>query len=104
MEEYTIEVVVVVLACVSKDYIEVLAALVDDGSKTDDLRACTNNDTKLEFTVLLPLYIGVIKFGSFGFHDCICLFVIIYWIEICIWSSWVEDFVAVHDGNEILGV
>ena len=87
-----------------KDDIEVLATLVDDGCKTDDLRTCADNDAELEFTILLPLYIRVIKFGSFGFHDCICLFVIIYWIEICIWSSWVEDFVAVHDGNEILGV
>ena len=57
VEEYAIEVVVVVLTCVSKDYIKILAALVDDCCKTDNLRTCTYNDTELEFTILLPLYV-----------------------------------------------
>lgn len=57
MEEYTIEVVVVVLTGMGKDDIEVLATLVDDGCKTDDLRTCADNDTELEFTILLPFYV-----------------------------------------------
>ena len=66
MVEYTIEVVVVVLTGMGEDDIEVLAALVDDGSKTDDLRACTDNDTELEFTILLPLYIRESNLGVLG--------------------------------------
>ena len=65
MEEYTIEVVVVVLTGMGKDDIEVLAALVDDSCKADDFRTCTDNDTELEFTILLPVDVGLVEFGSF---------------------------------------
>ena len=57
VEEYTIEVVVVVLTGMGKDDIEILAALVDDSCKADDLRACTDYETEFEFTVFLPLNI-----------------------------------------------
>lgn len=47
LEEYAIEVVVVVLACVGENHVEVLAALVDDGGETDDLGARADNDDQL---------------------------------------------------------
>ena len=47
LEEYAVEVVVVVLACVGENHVEVLAALVDDGSETDDLGARADNDDQL---------------------------------------------------------
>ena len=47
LEEDTVEVVVVVLACVGENHVEVLAALVDDGGETDDLGARADNDNQL---------------------------------------------------------
>lgn len=47
LEEDTVEVVVVVLACVGENNIKVLAALVDDGGETDDLGARADNDDQL---------------------------------------------------------
>ena len=32
------------------------------------------------------------------------LFLRVNWIEKCIWSSGIEDLIAVHDSNEVLGV
>ena len=99
-EEDAIEVVVIVLTGVSKDYIEILAAGVDDGCKADDLRTGSDNDTELEFTVLLPLYITIIEFGLFIVHSNL----LFYRIKECVRTIRIEDFVAVHDGNEILSV
>lgn len=47
LEEDAVEVVVVVLACVGENHVEVLAALVDDGGETDDLGARADNDNEL---------------------------------------------------------
>ena len=47
LEEDTVEVVIVVLACVGENHVEVLAALVDDGGETDDLGARADNDNQL---------------------------------------------------------
>lgn len=47
LEEDTVEVVIVVLACVGENNIKVLAALVDDGGETDDLGARADNDNEL---------------------------------------------------------
>ena len=47
LEEYAVEVVVVVLACMGENHVEVLAALVDDGGETDDLGARADNDDQL---------------------------------------------------------
>lgn len=47
LEEDTVEVVVVVLACVGENNFKVLAALVDDGGETDDLGARADNDDQL---------------------------------------------------------
>lgn len=47
LEEDTVEVVIVILACVGENHVEVLAALVDDGGETDDLGARADNDDQL---------------------------------------------------------
>lgn len=47
LEEDTVEVVIVVLARVGENHVEVLAALVDDGGETDDLGARADNDNEL---------------------------------------------------------
>ena len=47
LEEDTVEVVVIILACVGENHVEVLAALVDDGGETDDLGARADNDDQL---------------------------------------------------------
>lgn len=47
LEEYAVEIVIVVLACVGENHVEVLAALVDDGGETDDLGARADNDDQL---------------------------------------------------------
>ena len=47
LEEDTVEVVIVVLARVGENHVEVLAAFVDDGGETDDLGARANNDDQL---------------------------------------------------------
>ena len=72
-EEDAVEVVVVVLAGMGQDNIEVLAALVDDCGKADDLRACTHDNAKFQFAILLPMNIAKIKFRLF-FHN-VLLFV-----------------------------
>ena len=46
LEENTVEVVVVVLACVGENHVKVLAALADDGGETDDLGARADNDNQ----------------------------------------------------------
>ena len=61
-EEYAVEVVVVVLTCVCKDTIKVLAAFVDYGCKTDDLRTSTDNNQKFEATIILELYVAIVCF------------------------------------------
>lgn len=47
LEEYAVEVVIVVLACVGENHVKVLAALVDDGGETDDFGARADNDNEL---------------------------------------------------------
>ena len=56
-EENSIEVVIVVLACMSENHVEILAAFVDDRCKTYDFRTGADNDEELEFAVLLPMYV-----------------------------------------------
>lgn len=47
LEEDTVEVVVIVLACVGENNVKILTALVDDGGETDDLGARADNDDQL---------------------------------------------------------
>ena len=46
LEEDTVEVVIVVLACVGENDIKILTALVDNGGETDDLGARADNDNQ----------------------------------------------------------
>ena len=32
------------------------------------------------------------------------IFLWLHWVEVCVWSSGVEDLVAVHNSYEVLGV
>ena len=45
----------VVLTCMGEDDIEVLACLVNDCCKSDNLRSCAYNNEQLKFTVLLKV-------------------------------------------------
>lgn len=56
-EEDAIEVVVVVLTRVGENHIEILTTFVDNGCQTDNLWTCTNNDDKLQLTVLFKFYV-----------------------------------------------
>ena len=60
LKEHAIEVVVVVLAGVGENDVEVLACLVDDCCKADDLGTCAHDDEQLEFAVVLEVDIGII--------------------------------------------
>ena len=53
VEEHTVEVVVVVLAGVGQQGIEILPALGDDRGQADDLRPGAHDDEKLKFAVVL---------------------------------------------------
>ena len=53
VEEHTVEVVVVVLAGVGQEGIEILPALGDDRGQADDLRPGAHDDEKLQFAVVL---------------------------------------------------
>ena len=53
VEEHAVEVVVVVLAGVGQQGIEILPALGDDCGQADDLRPGTHDDEKLQFAVVL---------------------------------------------------
>ena len=70
-EEDAVEVVVVVLPRMGEDDVEIAAALVDDCGKADDFGARAHDDAKLEFAVVLPLYIGIVEFGVL-FHNIFC--------------------------------
>ena len=61
-EEHAVEVVVVVLAGVGQDYVEVLAALVDGSRQADDFRPRTDDYQQLELAVILEFYVVVISF------------------------------------------
>ena len=62
-EEHAVEVIVVVLARVSENYIEVSAALVDCRCQTDNFGARADDDEQAQATVFFEFYIAVI-----GFH------------------------------------
>ena len=55
-----------------ENHVEVLAALVDNCGKADDLRACAHHDDELQLAVVLPMNIAIIKFRLL-FHKVILL-------------------------------
>ena len=54
-EEDAVQVVVVVLAGVGENHVEVFAALVDDGGEADNLRARADNDNQLQLAIFLEM-------------------------------------------------
>ena len=52
MEEYAVQVVVVILAGMSQDSVKVVAAFFDYSRETDNLRTGTDDDEKFEFSVI----------------------------------------------------
>ena len=65
LEEHAVEVVVVVLAGVGEDYVEIFAALVDCGRKTDNLRPCADDYQQTQSSVLFEFYVFIICFHKF---------------------------------------
>ena len=41
-----------------------------------------------------------------GTHHSIhfLLLISLHWVEVCVWTVGIEDLVAVHDGDEVLGI
>ena len=57
LEEYSVEVVVVVLACMGENHVEISPCLVDDGGQADDLWSCAYDDQQLEPAVVCEMYL-----------------------------------------------
>ena len=55
LEEHAVEIVVIVLACMGQQAVEVLPAFVDDRRQPDDFRPRAYDDQKLQFPVILEL-------------------------------------------------
>ena len=60
LEEHAIQVVVVVLACMRQDAIEILAALVDDGGQADDFGARTHDNQEFQLAVVGKFHVAVV--------------------------------------------
>lgn len=60
LEEHTVEVIVVVLAGVGQEGIEILPALGDDRGQADDLRTGTDNDEKLQLPVIFKMDLRIV--------------------------------------------
>ena len=63
-EKDSVKVVVVVLAGVGEDYVEVLAAFVDGGCQADYLGACADDNQQFELAVVGEIYIGIVEFHT----------------------------------------
>ena len=61
VEEYAVEVVVIVLAGVGQNHVKVFAGLVDDRRQTDDFRPRANNNQQLELAVIFKRDIAVVS-------------------------------------------
>ena len=60
LEEHAVQVVVVVLARVRQNAVEVLAALVNNGGKADDLGASTHDNQEFQLAVVGKFHVGVV--------------------------------------------
>ena len=65
-EEYAVKVVIIVLASMRQNRVEVLPALIDHGRQPDDLRPRSHNDEKLEFAVVGERNLAIIHNYSTG--------------------------------------
>ena len=66
LEEHTVKVVIIVLARMRQDCVEVLPALIDHGRQPDNLRPRSHNDEKLEFAVVGERNLAIIHNYSTG--------------------------------------
>ena len=87
-EEHAVEAVVVVLAGVGEEAVEVLPAFVDDGGEADDLGAGADDDQEFKLAVILKA----------------CHIALFYGFEIGVGAVRVEEFVGPHEGDEGFGV
>ncbi len=60
MEEYAVEIVVVILASMGENYVKILACLGNYCRQTDNLKACAYNNKQFEFTIVLKMDIGIV--------------------------------------------
>ena len=60
LEEHAVQVVVVVLARMRENAVEILAALVDDGRKADDFGAGSHDNQEFQLAVVGKFHVGVI--------------------------------------------
>ena len=63
MKEDAVEVIVIVLAGVGENDVEIGAGLVDDGGKADDLRARADDDKQFQLAVIFKRNAAVISHG-----------------------------------------
>ena len=61
-EKDAVQVIVIVLACMSKDCVEIDAALTDNGCKADNFRSCSYNYQKFQLAVFRKFYIWIVSF------------------------------------------
>ena len=61
VEEHAVQVVVIVLAGMRQNHIEIFARLVDDGSQADDLRAGAHDNQQLQLAIILKGYVTIIS-------------------------------------------
>ena len=67
LEEHAVQVVIVVLARVRQDAVEILAALVDHGGKADDFGTRTHDNQEFQLAVVGEFYITIICFNIHKF-------------------------------------
>ena len=60
LEEHAVQVVVIILASVRQDAVEVLAALVDDGGQADDFGARTHDNQEFQLAVVGKFHVAVV--------------------------------------------
>ena len=60
LEEHAVQVVVIILASVRQDAIEILAALVDDGGQADDFGARTHDNQEFQLAVVGKFHVAVV--------------------------------------------
>ena len=67
LEEHAVQVVIVVLASVRQDAVEILAALVNHGGKADDFGARTHDNQEFQLAVVGEFYVAIICFYVHNF-------------------------------------
>ena len=69
LEEHAVQVIIVVLARVRQDRVEVGAALVDNRRQPDDFRAGADDDEKLELAVVGERDFAIVHIANIAFYS-----------------------------------